>query len=513
LTIARVVALTSLLAVGGNGGVVRAQPPTAVPPLDLFFAATLADERAARAALESLSRQWRDSYTPMIIDMARLLRPAARAGAARGGAEFAGSAAEAFDDTGGGTAPRPGAEFLEETGPRVSRESLIRSRLITFLEKQTRKRFDASLNGWREWMWSLPYEPHPDYARFKGMVYGAGVDSRMQQFFRSDSRSLIRLDEVDWGGVRVNGIPPLYYPKVLKAPEARYLRDGNVVFGVVVNGEPRAYPKRVLAWHEMAIDKLGGVEVTVVYCTLCGTVIPYDSVVGGRRRGFGTSGLLYRSNKLMFDEETMSLWSTLEGKPVVGPLVETGLQMTSHPAVTTTWGEWRAEHPGTTVLSLETGHRRDYSEGAAYRDYFSNDQLYFQVSKTDRRLKNKTEVLVMQVRPAAGGDPQPVAIEAEFLKKTPVFHFEVAGRRLLAVTTRQGANRVYALGGHNVVFQSRVPSGVLIDTAGRAWQQSEAALALADGSISLPRFVAQRAFWFGWYAQYPDTILLAADPR
>jgi len=59
------------------------------------------------------------------------------------------------------------------------------------------------------------------------------------------------------------------------------LRDGNIVFGVVVNGEPRAYPKRVLAWHEMAVDKLGGTEITVVYCTLCPTVIPYDSAVSG----------------------------------------------------------------------------------------------------------------------------------------------------------------------------------------------------------------------------------------
>lgn len=215
-------------------------------------------------------------------------------------------------------------------------------------------------------MWSRPYEPHPDYARFKGMVYGGGIDPRMQRFFPPNAKSVIRLDEIDWGGVVVNGIPLLRYPKVLAAAEARYLRDGNLVFGVVVNGEARAYPKRVLAWHEMAIDTLGGVEITVVYCTLCGTVIPYDSVVGGRRRGFGTSGLLYRSNKLMFDEDTMSLWSTLEGKPVVGPLVDTGLQMTSHAAVTTTWGEWRAEHPGTTVLSLDTGHKRDYREGAAF---------------------------------------------------------------------------------------------------------------------------------------------------
>lgn len=499
--------MSGLLAVATLGALVKAQTSEETPPLDLFFAASSPDDRVARAALDTLARQWRDSYTSMMIDMARLLRPAPRAGASGVGAEVAGSSNEPSDDVEDPGTRRPEAEFAAEAGSRVTRESLIRSRLIGFLEKQTRKRFDIYLAGWREWMWSLPYEPHPDYARFKGMVYG-GVDQRMQRFFPPKAKALIRLDEIDWGGVVVNGIPPLYYPKVLAAAEARYLRDGHIVFGVVVNGEARAYPKRVLAWHEMAVDKLGGAEITVVYCTLCGTVIPYDSVVGGKRRGFGTSGLLYRSNKLMFDEETMSLWSTLEGRPVVGPLVDTGLQMTSHAAVTTTWGEWRTEHPDTTVLSLETGHTRDYSEGAAYRDYFSTDRVYFEVSKKDRRLKNKAEVLVMQVRPAAGGEAQPIAIVADYLKKTPVFHFEVAGRRLLVVTTRQGANRVYALGGHDVVFESRASSGRLIDTTGRAWTQSETALTLAGGSISLPRHVAQRAFWFGWYAQYPGTVLL-----
>ena len=478
------------------------------PPLDLFFAAASPDHRVAKAALDRLSGQWRDSYTPMIIDMARLLRPAPRPSAPSGGADIGAQPSDGPDDGDDPGSRLLGAELAAAGGTGVTRESLIRSRLIAFLEKQTRKRFDVSLNGWRAWMWSLPYEPHPEYARFKGMVYGGGVDPRMQRFFPPDAKSLIRLDEIDWGGVTVNGIPPLYYPKVMSAEEARYLRDGQIVFGVVVNGEARAYPKRILAWHEMAVDKLGNAQITVVYCTLCGTVIPYDSVVGGRRRSFGTSGLLYRSNKLMFDEETMSLWSTLEGKPVVGPLVGSGLQMTAHAAVTTTWGEWRATHPKTTVLSLDTGHKRDYGEGAAYRDYFSNDRLYFEVSKKDRRLKNKAEVLVMQVRPAAGGEPQPAAIEADFLARTPVFHFEAAGRRLLVVTTPKGANRVYALGGHDVVFQSRPVTGDLVDTAGRRWRQGEDALTLADGSIRMPRFVAQRAFWFGWYAQYPQTLLL-----
>jgi hypothetical protein len=483
-----------------------AQGPAA-PSLDLFFAAATADDRTARAAMDRLATQWRDSYTPMIVDMARQLRPATRAGSAA--ADLAGAPGRP-DDRDGGDFAFPDDALAAVAAPRPSRESMIRSRLIAFLEKQTGKRFDPYLRGWRAWMWTLPYEPHPEYARFKGIVYGA-IDRRMQQFFPPGVQSLIRLDEIDWGGVVVNGIPPLRYPRSVQADEARYLRDGNVVFGIVINGEARAYPKRVLAWHEMAIDSVGGRELTVVYCTLCGTVIPYESVVDGQRRSFGTSGLLYRSNKLMFDEETMSLWNTIDGTPVVGPLAGSGVALTSHPAVTTTWGEWRAAHPRTTVLSLETGHKRDYSEGAAYRDYFSHDQLYFQVSKTDRRLKNKAEVLVMRVRPVAGGAALPLAIVADFLKRSPVFHFEAAGRRFVVVTSRQGANRVYALNQHQVAFPSSPPAtDMLLDASGRRWIAGENAMTLADGSISLPRYVAHRAFWFGWYAQYPETLLLGA---
>ncbi len=215
--------------------------------------------------------------------------------------------------------------------------------------------------------------------------------------------------------------PSLDYPEYTPASEADYLENSHVVFGLEVHGEARAFPKRILGRHEMARERLGGVELTLVYCTLCGTVIPYQSEVGGKVRKFGTSGFLYRSNKLMFDQESMSLWSTLEGKPVVGSLVGAGLRLRSHPIVTTTWGEWKEKHPDTTVLSLNTGHKLDYSEGAAYRDYFLTDRLMFSVPKEDTRLKNKQEVLVMLL-PGKGGkeaEPLPVAISTTLLRGVP----------------------------------------------------------------------------------------------
>ena len=119
-------------------------------------------------------------------------------------------------------------------------------------------------------------DPPPDYAAFKAALYGR-VDPRIRLFFPAGVPATIRLDEVDWGGVGVNGIPPLDHPEDAPAAEARWLADDHVVFGIVVNGEARAYPKRILAWHEMARDRVGGVELAIVYCTLCGTVIPYGA--------------------------------------------------------------------------------------------------------------------------------------------------------------------------------------------------------------------------------------------
>lgn len=484
-----------------TGAAVWAQTPG--PPVELFLQAGSLDEREAKAALDEIARQWRDGYTAMIIDLARLLRPGPAAVDAPGAAEFGAG----FDDSEPGAPDRRSqSDFGGPVRRPATRESLARTRLVQFLERRTGKRFDPQLRDWRRWMWTLPYEPHPDYARFKGLLYRR-LDPRMARFFPPGVKSTIRLDEVDWGGVPVNGIPPLYYPKVLPAAAADYLRDGHVVFGLVVNGEARAYPKRILAWHEMARDKVGGVDLHVVYCTLCGTVIPYESVAANRTWRLGTSGLLYRSNKLMFDEETASLWSTLEGRPVIGELVDRGIQLQSRPVVTTTWGEWKALHPTTTVLSLDTGHERDYSEGAAYRDYFSHDDLYFQVPGQDRRLKNKAEVLTLKVR-GADGTMVPVAVAQSLLQRSPVHSLEVAGRRLLIVTSRRGANRVYALGSADVVFElSKDVSNGVRDGQGRTWQVSEEALTSPDG-LTLPRVSAQRGFWFGWQAQYPDTRLV-----
>ena len=407
------------------------------------------------AAVKIMRAHWRDSYAGMILEIMPFVR-----------------------------------------GPVVG-QSLLR-----LLEDGTGQTFGKDLRAWQRWAWNTDIGEYPRYAAFKAFVYRP-YDQRFPAYFREGQPASIRLDEIRWGGVRRDGIPPLVNPKMTTAAEAVDLDDSNVVFGLEINGDARAYPKRILAWHEMFKDTVGGVSVNGVYCTLCGSMILYRTEHEGVHHELGTSGFLYRSNKLMYDQATESLWSTTLGEPVVGPLVGKGIKLEPLYVVTTTWGKWRQMHPETTVLSFDTGHGRDYGEGVAYREYFSTDRLMFDVPKRDERLRNKAEVLALRFGKIGTA---PSAISAKFLATRPVYHGERGGQRYVVLTDASGANRVYDAG--TLTFTAYDGDVTATDDAGGRWTVTEAALRAADGRPLLDRLPAHRAFWFGWYAAHPDTQLV-----
>jgi hypothetical protein len=393
------------------------------------------------------------------------------------------------------------AVLLVELHRIVADGQLMRPRLVALLERATGKSFGNDMDKWWDWIWETDPGTHPRYADFKEALYGL-IDESFRDYFDLSPGASIRLDEIRWGGVRRDGIPPLDLPQLIPASEGRYLDDDNIVFGVAINGEARAYPKRILAWHEMVKDTIGGEHFTGVYCTLCGTMILYRSTVNGAHHELGTSGFLYRSNKLMYDHDTRSLWSTLTGTPVVGPLVGQGIELDPLFVVTTTWGEWRRRHPDTQVLSLTTGHDRDYREGAAYRHYFSNDDLMFSVPELDDRLRNKDEVLALRFPDVP--DEQ-LAISVDFLSDNTVYHDSIGALTFVILTDKSGASRVYETNGF--VFDRWDGQQTAGDEAGGRWTLSEAWLTGPNGT-KLRRLPAHRAFWFGWYAQYPETRLV-----
>jgi len=400
------------------------------------------------------------------------------------------------------------AEYTAPTleAMRFSESSGAHRDLASLLREKTSISHADNLNEWYLWLWNQPEKIASDYANFKAELYQK-IDPSFRDYFEGrQNSSKIRLDEIRWGGVVRDGIPPLRNPKMISANDASYLQDDNIVFGVEINGDARAYPKRILAWHEMFTDTFGeGTEaepIAGVYCTLCGTVIIYKTRHDGTDYQLGTSGFLYRSNKLMYDFATRSLWNTVRGEPVLGPLVDKSIALEHLSVVTTTWREWKRRHPNTSVLSLETGHQRDYGEGVAYHNYFSNDRLMFNTPFSDKRLKNKREILALRF---PGAPDKQLAIDTKLLAKTPVFYEQVGAQKFVVLTDNTGANRVYDPAG--IVIDRYDGLDTAIDSDGNSWRITEQAL-VNDKQQTLKRLPYHRAFWFGWHAAYPETRLI-----
>ena len=359
----------------------------------------------------------------------------------------------------------------------------------------------SNFYNWLEWIW-LQKIPQEKYLfNLKAEIY-KNIDPKFEKYFIGrQEESLIRIDEVVWGGVEQDGIPPLRDPEMISANNEDYLDDNNVVFGIYINGIARAYPKRILAWHEFFVDDFADQRIAGVYCTLCGTVIAYDMTYNGIYHDLGTSGFLYRSNKLMYDKATQSIWSTIEGRPVIGPLSHKKITLETYPVVTTTWKEWKAKHPDTEVLSINTGHQRDYKEGAAYAEYFGTDELMFPVPSMDQSLKNKDEVFVIRSEEYMR---DPLAISVDYLRQNKWYQGSVGNSPFVAISDGSGAVRAYKSKG--VIFRT-VKGDQLVDSNNRKWKVQEECITSDDGQ-KLDRIPGHNVFWFAWYNAYPETRLV-----
>ncbi len=352
--------------------------------------------------------------------------------------------------------------------------------------------------GWFDWMvWQEAHpeiEPHPSFTELKLESFRR-VDPNFMYFFGHDwaepENMKIRLEEITWGGVPADGIPSLDHPKLIAAAEADYLRDDDLVFGVEINGDARAYPLRIMGWHEMFNEVIGGVPVALAYCTLCGSGILFETRVEGRERPFvfGSSGLLYRSNKLMFDRETDSLWNQFTGRPVVGPLVDSGITLEIRPVVIVTWAKWRAVHPDSRVLSLDTGHQRDYGSEVVYAEYFASPDLMFPTRADEARLRRKA--YVFGIRDVGAAKAWPLAS----FSGGAVINDAVGPRAVVLIGDAETRSvRAYERGGHS--FEAAAEENRLRGPGG-PWEVTEGAL-LGPGGTRLARVPGHIAYWFAW---------------
>ena len=363
---------------------------------------------------------------------------------------------------------------------------------------------------WFDWMlWqeqNPQVVPHPSFVDLKREVL-LRIDPNFEVFLKPEhlQRDVmkIRLEEIAWGGVRKDGIPALNNPRQIAAEQADYLLDDDLVFGVAINGDARAYPLRIMGWHEMFNDVIGGVPLALAYCTLCGSGILFETGRDGQDPfQFGSSGFLYRSNKLMFDRGTHSLWNQFTGKPVSGELVNSGIELRQRPVVIETWANWRAANPTTTVLDLNTGFLRNYGSGVVYSDYFGSADLMFPAAVDQSQHKQKDYVFGIRSFGAAKAWPLSAFEGGRVINDT------MAGKNLVLIgdlVTR--SVRAYERG--DIEF-SMTDEGLVGDHSSDAWTVGEEKLTGPNGE-TLPRVAGHIAYWFAWDGYLGDVAELYSE--
>jgi Protein of unknown function (DUF3179) len=210
------------------------------------------------------------------------------------------------------------------------------------------------------------------------------------------ARHSVPPDQILNGGPPKDGIPAIIHPKFVTAAKAGFLMPEDRVVGVFVKGKARAYPLKILNWHELVDDETAGSSFAVTYCPLTGSAIVYNRELGAKPLTLGVSGKLYQSNLLFYDKSTESLWSQIKGEAIAGPL--TGRRLEALPSVVTIWAVWRGAHPDTLVLDVNTGYSRNYAIDP-YESYESSSELMFPVT-LDGRLPAKERVLGLTINGA-----------------------------------------------------------------------------------------------------------------
>jgi len=305
-----------------------------------------------------------------------------------------------------------------------------------------------------------------------------------------------------WGGVPKDGIPALTHPALRRASEATYLANDDLVLGLVMNGQARAYPHRLLWWHEIVNDTLGGRAITVSYCPLTGTGILFDAIIDGVVHTFGVSGLLYNNNLVMYDRNTdNTLFPQMCGRAFAGRL--RGTRLTLLPVIETTWEMWQRLHPNSTVLSNQTGYDRDYDVNP-YAGYATDEAIYFPLQPDDPRLPRKAMVLGLAIKGVARAYPfrdmGAVAVLNDTVGGVPVLIVYDQSSRLSIPFYRQVGNQVLTFGLDN--GSAGIPFNLRDRETNTVWNVKGEALSgsLAESHMKLEQVPAYTAYWFAWAA-------------
>lgn len=264
------------------------------------------------------------------------------------------------------------------------------------------------------------------------------------------------------GGPPKDGIPSIDTPQFVSVQEANeWMSDDELVLVLQYQGIKRVYPLHILVWHELVNDVVAGDALLITWCPLCGSAIAFDRTVNGEVLEFGVSGKLFNSNLVMYDRNTDTYWSQIDGIAIIGELTST--QLENIPVDVVEWSGWRDAHPDSEVLSRDTGHSRRYGNDP-YGGYYVDSRLIFPVENTDDRLHPKDVVFGIEV------DGVFAAFREDALKREGVVEGEVNGVLVRAIRDDIG----------------------IVD------------ITREDTREVLGR---ERDFWFAWLAFHPETLV------
>ena len=339
---------------------------------------------------------------------------------------------------------------------------------------------------------------------------------REQGWATDFSRHSVPLSEFQPGGPPRDGIPPIDHPRIVSIEGGdRFLTAREPVVVVSAGGQARAYPERILVWHEIVNDTLGGRPIAVTYCPLCNSAIAFDRRLGGRTFTFGTTGMLRNSDLVMWDRQTQSWWQQFTGTALVGSL--TGAQLQPLDTQVLSWAMFKASFPQGTALSQNTGFDRPYGSNP-YVGYDQQPPAFF-TGRVDPRLPAKERVV------AVFGTGGTTVVPFSRLAKTSVVA-GTAGRTLFVVLFAHGV--VSALDAEQIpssadvgsagVFDPRLggrmlsfrpgPAGEFTDAqTGSRWTLTGNAL---SGPLQGQRLTAVRhdeQYWFALAAFVPNAML------
>ncbi|RLA37559.1 MAG: hypothetical protein DRR03_02260 [Gammaproteobacteria bacterium] len=346
----------------------------------------------------------------------------------------------------------------------------------------------------------------------------ARVSPQLMELQWSDtdfSRLSINLDEIQSGGPPKDGIPAIDRPRFVTTSEAaNWLDPREPVIVVAVEEQARAYPLQILMWHEIVNDTLAGRPLAVTFCPLCNASIVFDRRLDGRLLDFGTTGLLRKSDLVMYDRQTESWWQQFSGRAIVGEL--DGATLTRVEAQIVAFEEFRTGFPDGEVLSRETGHSRSYGRNP-YRGYDRIDNSPFLLDDpVDPRLPAMERVLNVSL----GGIHRlyPFAL----FRDQPLIHDTVAGTPVivlarhgtLSALDREAIAESRSIHSANAfdrrvdkqVLEFTIRDGEIVDTAtGSRWNLLGQALAGPLTGKRLTPLPGGVHFAFAWLAFNPDS--------